>query len=124
MSDKKYFAKIDYSKSAKCYRDLCIFCLLISLFIPFFGAFGFLMPTTERVDIWFQRSGSLVVLISSLAEFFAVSMMNVFNPIKLANEPDFTTKVTYGSQAKALIIVSALFICAGTVIWGYGDLLV
>jgi len=119
----KYFKQIDYIKEVKKWRLNSILFILTAIPIPFLAYIGLFMPSNEDIQIWFQRSGSLIVLISSLAEYHAFKMLNTFNPIEMANEPEFTTKIQYSNQAKILIIVSAICIGIGTIIWGYGDIL-
>ncbi len=79
--------------------------------------------------IWHQgemvaRSGSLVVFFSVLTEFFLLNKANVKHirnaqRVEAGNEPlNFSTPATYITYVSLLI---ALF---GTVLWGYGDLLI
>ncbi len=119
----KYFKEIDYIHEAKKWRLNSILFIVTAIIIPFVSLTGILKPTTEDFSIWFQRSGALVVLLASLAEYHAFQMLNIFAPVEMANEPEITSKVNYCNQAKKLIIVAAICIGAGTVIWGYGDIL-
>lgn len=118
------FNHVNYEQDAKFNRGVvCIF-LLVAILIPILSLFGVLKPATESLGIWFQRSGSLIVLFGSIAEYFSIQMHNVFSPTLLANEPLFNTRAIYCLQAKKLMAISALFILTGTVVWGYGDLFV
>jgi len=118
------FKHVNYEQDAKFNRRTVIIFLLAAILTPILSLSGVLQPASEPLDVWFQRSGSLIVLFASIAEYFSIKMHNVFSPTLLANEPLFNTKAIYCLQAKKLMAFSALFILAGTVIWGYGDLLV
>jgi len=118
------FKNVNYEQDAKFNKITGIAFLLVAILVPILSLSGVLKPTSESSGIWFQRSGSLIVLFGSLAEYFSIRMHNVFSPTLLANEPLFKIKAIYCLQAKKLMAISALFILAGTVVWGYGDLFV
>lgn len=117
------FKYINYEQDAKKYRLVVIFAWLAFAAIPLLAILGFLKPSDEPLNIWFQRSGSIMVLIASFAEYYSIKMDNVFSPTLLANEPLFNTKAKYCLQAKKLMAISAIFIGLGTLVWGYGDVL-
>jgi|TARA_R110001599_G_scaffold225392_1_gene424562 hypothetical protein len=116
------FRKVDYEKEAMTYRAIVFVLAVVISIVPLLAVFGVLKPEQESAGIWFQRCGSIVVLLGSLAEYYSFKMHSVFSPEHLANEPLFNTKLKYCLQAKRLMAISALFIAMGTVIWGYGDL--
>ncbi|MEW4983923.1 MAG: hypothetical protein AB1Y26_11850 [Cycloclasticus sp.] len=116
------FRKIEYEKEAVAYRAIVVALAMVISLVPLLAVFGVLKPEYESSGIWFQRCGSVVVLLGSLAEYFSFKMHNVFSPEHIANEPIFNIKLKYRLQAKRLMAISALFIALGTVIWGYGDL--
>ena len=116
------FKEVDYKKEAMKYRAIVFVIAVVISIVPFLAVFGVLKPEQESAGIWFQRCGSIVVLLGSLAEYYSFKMHNVFSPEHIANEPLFNTKLKYCLQAKFLMAMSALFIAIGTLIWGYGDL--
>ena len=116
------FRKIDFEKEVLFYRTIVVVLLMLLILLPFLASYGVLKPANEKIEIWFQRSGSIIVLLGSLAEYCSFKMHNVFSPIHLSNEPLFNTKLKYCLQAKWLMVISAIFISFGTIVWGYGDL--
>ena len=116
------FKRIDFERDARYYRVVIYILFFVMSLIPLLAVLEVLKPENESSGIWLQRSGSLVVLLASLAEYFAFKMHGVFSPEYLTNEPLFNTKLKYCLQAKRLMAVAALFIGLGTIIWGYGDL--
>lgn len=116
------FKSINYEQAVKKCRIIIAFTLFVAIFIPIAALTGVLKPETELINIWFQRSGSIIVILSSLAEYYSIKMHNVFSPVHITNEPTFNVKLKYSLQAKKLMAISAFFIFVGTIIWGYGDL--
>ncbi|RNL61411.1 hypothetical protein [Zhongshania marina] len=118
------FKKVDHEKEAKKYRTLALLFIGFYILIPILALMGAMKPESEALGIWFQRSGSVMVLFASIAEFFSVKMHGVFNPAHLTNEPLFNTKLKFSLQSFKLMAVSAVLIGLGTLIWGYGDIFV
>ena len=90
---------------------------LLSLYQP-------IIPEGETVASWFQRSGSLMVIIGvwaeyklfSLNDYFDLNDTRVFAPI---NPPDAYKKIYI-----VITTVTAVGILLGTLIWGYGDVII
>ena len=81
---------------------------------------GFLKPLTEELGIWFQRSGSLVVLFAVLGEYYASKMASTLRP---AGYVGITTMEKELTKTVNIFHFIALFLAiTGTFIWGYGDL--
>jgi hypothetical protein len=87
---------------------------LLSFFLPW-------RPEGETMGTWFQRSGSILVALSVLAEYKLIGINSSVNPGE---------NTTYGNSTTVLqvklykVISSIVFISAiiGTIIWGYGDI--
>jgi hypothetical protein len=107
-------------KKYKLARHQFALCIFISVVCALLAAFGILKPANEPLDIWFQRSGSLVVLFAAIGEYYVSIMRATLRPAgyvgitAMENELSFTVKC-YHFAALALVII-------GTIIWGYGDL--
>jgi len=98
-----------------------------------FGLYNF---TSENNAIWFQRSGSLIVVFSVYAEFLYLRFRKLVTeqPIdygngliitrmesfKRKNLPLEYSDPTFWILHEPLIVFSSLI---GTIIWGYGDLI-
>ena len=96
------------------------FFMLLSILIPVL-ALVFPAPPGEPHDIWFQRSGALIVLCAVAAEYNLIKVNNFLSPdaspiTSLANLEERFQKVAsrYNKGAATAAII-------GTVIWGYGD---
>ncbi|MGY2184704.1 hypothetical protein [Pseudomonas sp. SDO5591_S426] len=74
---------------------------------------GFLKPETDQPGQWFSRSGALITVLAIFAEQVVSRMLSrMHNGI----QPKVRWLVAPRAVAFALII-------AGTVVWGYGDLM-
>ena len=90
---------------------------IISLYYP-------VMPQGETLSSWFQRSGSLMVIISIIAEFklftlndyFDIHDTRVFGPVDLPK--------TYKPIYILITLLAVTGMIFGTLIWGYGDLFI
>ena len=96
--------------------------------IAFFGlavaGLSFFISATTGAGEWFQRSGSLIVMLAAVVEFRInrISAPNRFRTVFLKGQPNALSKkalkfyrVTHEYALTALIF--------GTLAWGYGDLL-
>lgn len=70
------------------------------------------------------RAGSIMVFFAAVAEFFSINRMNkkhILNACRIrANE----VPCDFSSAARVVSFISLLAALVGTVLWGYGDLLV
>lgn len=102
--------------------------LFLSIAIPIAAWHG-VYQYDEDVTIWFQRSGSLMVFFSVWLEYKLFKISNLTNPISkdgltfedLAHRDALNNH--YGVRLKSYKYVSAVLAIIGTVIWGYGDIL-
>ena len=102
--------------------------LLLSIIIPIAAWHG-VFQYDEDVTLWFQRSGSLMVLFSVWAEY---NLFKIDKLTKPTNEEgvsfeDFAHRAAldtdYGTIIKFYKLITAILAVIGTVIWGYGDIL-
>lgn len=115
-------------KSANAENKKVIIVLISFILSSFFivaGWNGQLKPDIDDPSIWFQRSGSVVVLSSLFVDFFIsrekTRMSNQF-PNKWQGD-FFEVFEKYLPIFKILHIISIIFAVVGTIIWGYGDLI-
>ncbi|WP_394224455.1 hypothetical protein [Alteromonas gracilis] len=81
---------------------------------------GLLKPSTEELGVWFQRSGSLIVLFAVLGEYYVSKMASTLRP---AGHVGITKMEETLPKTVGLFHLIALFLAIiGTFIWGYGDL--
>lgn len=93
--------------------------------------------------LWFQRSGSIIVLIGAILSYRSILRVGLHgvggtNPTLLKgtvtnSNPDGTINFKYDAESKKLLneafwdkvagYIGAILLVYGTLIWGYGDLL-
>ena len=99
-------------------------CVLITLIAPVFvlGYFSLLIPECEKSEIWFQRSGSILVALGAIIEFNLLSINGDVNPSGSSGRAHIEMSEKYQKRHSVLTISAFIVIFLGTVIWGYGDL--
>ena len=108
--------------------------LTLTVLVILIGIFNNI--TTEPNSIWFQRSGSLIVTLSILAEILYLSIKRIVseviidygdnNPRTFIENHKLNHKNTSKFTPNLSIVLEPLIITLailGTIIWGYGDLL-
>lgn len=74
-------------------------------------------------EIWFQRSGSVLVIFALLIEAYVVSINNRLNPIGWADLDVDLLRKHYLHKHSRLQFILTFQLLVGTLIWGYGDLI-
>ncbi|MFD2168293.1 hypothetical protein ACFSJY_18695 [Thalassotalea euphylliae] len=106
--------------------------LFLNYYLIWFGLYNFV---GENEAIWYQRSGSLIVFLSVLAEYFHLKIQNMVNNTlidygdgkymtRMQNFKSKNLPSSYSDPTFNIIFSPQIVICGllGTVIWGYGDL--
>jgi len=103
-------------------QRICV--ALMTLIAPVFvvGYFSLLIPECEKSEIWFQRSGSILVALGAIIEFNLLSINGDVNPSGLSGSTHIEMSEKYQKLHKVLTISAFIVIFLGTVVWGYGDL--
>lgn len=97
-----------------------IFLLTCMVAIP---VYSFYYSFLTSNGAWFSRSGSLMVLIGAFVEY---SHMNYKQYLRERRDHTYKPRQEYVSELnkrKKFDIVILMLLAAGTLIWGYGDLL-
>lgn len=98
---------------------LCV----IAIAVPCLSAFvPVLKPNSEHTNLWFQRSGSLMTVIAVFANVKAASLLELIRGGTFGESWNMHHK--YITLQKVANWTSVLLVCVGTIIWGYGDLLI
>ncbi len=97
--------------------------LAIGLSVPIMAYF--LKPDIESMATWIQRSGSIMVVFSLLAEI----KTKLIERIAIVRDHTFLycnmyLKGKYERRIRIINILTYLSIVVGTIIWGYGDILI
>lgn len=93
---------------------------LISLASPI--VLGFLRPESQDAAFWFQRSGSIMVVLALLAELRVLAVESLV----IARSNSFLychiyIEQKYNLKLKIINCISYFVIALGTLIWGFGD---
>jgi len=124
MSGEKYEPKHLISIDKRCLWTGLI--LMVSCFICWHYAWqGALLPESEKLSVWFQRSGSLTLVFCILAEIFLLKNLALASKI-IALNPAIDTnfsKLWFSSISNfSELLIHALTVTS-TLIWGYGDVI-
>ncbi len=105
-------------------RRLFYIFTLLTITAPFLSLIETLRPNSEEFHTWFQRSGSAMVVLALLAETHAYQMFDAFKPTGFVSNTYSSTKEKYYHQVKWYNLIAFVLLTFGTIIWGYGDLLI
>lgn len=96
---------------------LAIMMPILSLIIP-------IKPSSEELSSWFQRSGAAMVACSLLAESKAINIYNILNPSGFVSIGFNEAERQFKNRPILFNRISFFIIAVGTLIWGYGDLMI
>ena len=118
-SGKDWVDKQEFLIKIEIIKALALF--LLSLASPI--VLGFLKPETQDAALWFQRSGSVMVVLALLAELRVLAV----DGLVIARSNSFLychiyIKQKYNSMLKFINYMSYFIIAFATLIWGFGDL--
>jgi len=99
----------------------CTLWLAFAYILGGVAAFVPIYPTEETQPMWFQRSGSLVVVIAVWVEFKLFSLRGYFD--KSAYSAPLELPKSFHLVYKTISTTAVFTAIVGTFIWGYGDLL-
>jgi hypothetical protein len=96
--------------------------LLMALLMTLLPFSAFLRPAAESVGTWWQRAGAPIAILAFLAQNKAQYLGALITPGSFTSPEMESLRLSYKpSQQFGACAASALTV-AGTVIWGYGDL--
>ncbi len=98
--------------------------IVIGVILPVLAIEISIRPDGEQLNTWFQRSGSIMVIVAVWAEVKLSSIHHMLNPTGLITSECGTLRKEYGTYYTLIVWLVALVAAAGTLIWGYGDLLI
>jgi hypothetical protein len=111
----------DKKIKVQCRTSLPLF--VLAMLIPYLAWNGFLQ-LDNNLGVWFQRSGSLMVLFAIWVEFKLFKIGNYIYPGKNLGDMEDAEKLNekYSFLIQILKYTAAIPAILGIVIWGYGDL--
>ncbi len=114
------------SNSNKMKRNIwfSLIVITISLLIPILAWNSVLKPESEFVNIWFQRSGSLMTIFALIADVLIVNIHQLLYPSGYVDVDFDEFKKKYYPVYIVLTVIAVALTISGTLVWGYGDLIV
>lgn len=115
-----------YREEPETRRDLKVFAFLslVAIAIPVCALLVPIRPTGEPLGVWFQRSGSVMTVLCLVLDLKVFSIHGRLFPSGMVDKDFGKFKTKYLPVKNALTILLLILTAVGTVIWGYGDLLV
>ena len=95
--------------------------LVLAVAVTAMAYLGLLRPQEEEQSIWFQRSGSVMVVCAIWAEIRLFKIDNLVNPSGLVSA-EFRTFEPFKRWYFFLRIAGFFIAILGTMVWGYGDI--
>ncbi|MEC4728978.1 hypothetical protein HWQ46_26045 [Shewanella sp. D64] len=101
----------------------CIPLTLLAVTFPLAAWFSHFVPSGEPPDVWFQRSGSITVLLAVWMEYNLMKVNEHVNPSGSTYSQQENLSQKYVKKFKIAQYIIVILAISGTLIWGYGDLL-
>ena len=102
----------------------CIPLYLLAIAVAIAAYNSIFIPCEEKPEIWFQRSGSIVVLFAVWIEYKLIKINGDVNPSGSSYSQQQKLNTKYGTAYKIASYLVAVLAISGTFIWGYGDFFV
>lgn len=118
MSAKRKLTNADKERLLKQKLTLATPLLFIMVLIPILGFFGFFSVREDTPAIWFQRSGSLMVLFGLLIEYTLFSIDDELFSIGTLNKKELKLLKKYQIHYASMKYLGIIGAVVGTIIWG------
>lgn len=115
---------MDTKKKIKNVFRMCSIILLMASVLPLLAYFIDFRPNGETAGSWFQRSGSIMVMLIILSEFRLFSIARYEIPVDKGTLQKQPVSEEFKKPYTLISYLSVLIAAIGTIIWGYGDLIV
>jgi len=115
-----------YREESETRSDLKVFVFFafVAVAIPVCALFLPIRPPGEALGVWFQRSGSIMTVLCLVLDLKVFSIYGRLFPSGLVDKGFEEFKTKYLPVYNGLTILLLALTAVGTIIWGYGDLLV
>lgn len=107
----------------RCELWQCVPLFIVAILLPVLAFYGVLIPQGEENPVWFQRSGALVVIFAVWIEFKLFSINGIINPTGATYSQLAELTNLFSLKHKIASYLAAITAISGTLIWGYGDLI-
>ncbi|MFQ3191576.1 MAG: hypothetical protein ACI936_002717 [Paraglaciecola sp.] len=108
------------------YRNGCVIIGLgfaTSLLLMFAGWYGWANDFSDKPEVWFQRSGSLMTAVLLFSDYYVYKLSSDVGQINMIPPHAMNTKDTYRPYIRKLPYIAVFLTMVATFIWGYGDLI-
>jgi hypothetical protein len=95
--------------------------IVLAILTPFFLLP--LKPESETVGLWIQRSGTIIIALSLLAEIKALAAERLAMPANQFLYCNMQLKEKYSGRIKTINWITYIVIASGTAICGFGEIL-
>ena len=96
---------------------------VVALALPIVALTVPVRPESETVASWFQRSGSVMTVVCLILDLKLFSLHQRLNPTGMVDVGFNEFRSKFRPIHKALVIFALILTAAGTIIWGYGDII-
>lgn len=103
---------------------VALFFLILALAMGVLPFSGILQPETQSTGAWWQRAGAPMAVFAFLAQNKAQSLAGLLTPGSQSSEEMLNLIKKYKITHKIIQYAASALTVAGTLIWGYGDLLI
>jgi len=97
---------------------------VLAVIAPVLVYYSYFIPENEVLSVWFQRSGSLTVIFAVWFEYNLSKINEHINLSGIVIDEQQALSEKYSFRYKSAQYIGVVLAIMGTIIWGYGDLLV
>ena len=97
--------------------------LILLLIVPFLSFSNILNYSGDSNQVWFQRSGAVMVILAVWIEIKLFAINGDVFPSGLITEQEDRLSKKYQSKYQIVKYLGFVGAVSGTLIWGYGDLI-
>lgn len=87
------------------------------------GWYGWGNYFSDKPEMWFQRSGSMVTALLLVSDYYVYKLANDVGEMDMIPQHAVKTKDAYRPFVKILPYMAIFLTVLGTFVWGYGDIL-
>ena len=98
--------------------------IILAILAPVLASYAFVKPELESLVIWFQRSGSITVMLAVWMEYNLSKVNEHINLSGIVVNDQTNLSNKYKTIYRITQYIGVLLAISGTIIWGYGDLLI
>jgi hypothetical protein len=98
------------------------FCAALPPVLALLPPVAALRPSGEAIGVWVQRSGAVMTMLAAVAQFQAAAVATMIAGSTFAESWECYFK--YKNYQRAANVLSLVLVVFGTLVWGYGDMVI